>query len=359
MRTSTDRLKIALGRLFEAVEREPWAWDFYQVLRRVDCLNPDLPRLGTARLPADEAIRLGQDPALTFAPAALSALAANPNGLPPRLDVRFFGLFGPNGALPLYLSEYVFSRLMTPTRDPTLARFADIIHHRFLLLFYRAWAQAQPCVNLDRPAEDRFASYVGALAGIGLRTLRRRDALPDFAKLHHAGLLNRQVRNAEGLGQLIGGFFRLPVRVEQFVGHWLLIEERDHTRIGRARCRLGSAAVLGRRVWDRQHKFRLRIGPLTLAEFTRLLPGGAAIAQLEACVRNYVGLEYAWDAQLLLRADQVPGLQLGRGWRLGYTSWLGERRCRAPADDLVLDVERALDRHRAAGHAAPGTNSNR
>lgn len=357
MRTSTDRVAGALNRLFDAVEREPWAWDFYQVLRRVDCLSPASPRLGTARRPGDEAIRLGQDPALSFAPAALSALVANANGLPPRLDVRFFGLFGPNGALPLYLSEYVLKQL-TQAKDPTLARFADIIHHRFLLLFYRAWAQAQPCVNLDRPAEDRFAAYVGALAGIGLATLRQRDALPDFAKLHHAGLLSRQVRNAEGLGQLISGFFRLSVSVEQFVGHWLLIQKRDRSRLGLARCRLGREAVLGRRVWDRQHKFRLRIGPLALSEFTDLLPGGTGIAQLAACVRNYVGLEYAWDAQLVLRADQVPGLRLGRGWRLGQTSWLGERRSRAPADDLVLDVERALRRQCAAGHAASGAHSN-
>lgn len=355
MRTAPDHLNGGLDRLFAAVEQAPWAWDFYQVLRRVDCLSSQSPRLGTARRPADEAIRLGQDPALTFAPAELSALSRSAHGLPPRLDVRFLGLFGPNGALPLYLSEYVFNR--TQSKDQTLARFADILHHRFLLLFYRAWAQAQPCVNLDRPADDRFAVYVGAFAGISLNSLRGRDALPDFAKLHHAGLLSRQVRNAEGLARLVAGFFRLNASVEQFVGDWLLIDERDWSLLGKARCCLGSEALLGRRVWDRQHKFRLRIGPLTLREYTGLLPDGAAIARLAACVRNYAGLEYAWDAQLVLRADQVPGLRLGQGCRLGYTSWLGERNGSAPAEDLVLDVERALRRQGDAEPASPDMNS--
>mgnify|MGYP002138968179 CR=1 FL=1 len=47
--------------------------------------------------------------------------------------------------------------------DATFSRFLDILHHRFAALFYRAWAQAQPTVSLDRPDEDRFAGYVGAL----------------------------------------------------------------------------------------------------------------------------------------------------------------------------------------------------
>lgn len=78
------------------------------------------------------------------------------------------------------------------------------------------------------------------------------------------------------------------------------------------------------------------------------LPGGPAIAELEACVRNFAGLEYAWEAQLLLHAECVPELKLGHGCRLGYTSWLGNRRSDATADDLVLDVEMALQRHRAS-----------
>lgn len=346
MRTSTDPVK-SLEALFAAIGHEPWAWDFYQALRRIDCLCASSPRLGTADLPRDEAVRLAQEPALSFAPASVSAFTSNDKGLPPRLEVRFFGLFGPNGPLPLYLTEYALTRLRH-YGDPTFARFADLIHHRFLALFYRAWAQANPCASLDRPAEDRFGFYVGALAGIGLPGLRDRDALPDFAKLHHAGLLNRQVRNAEGMGKLVGSFFRLPVAVEQFVGHWMRIPRRDRTRLGLARHCLGQSAVVGKRVWDRQHKFRLRMGPMDLRRYGALLPGGPAIAELEACVRNYAGLEYAWDAQLLLRADCVPELKLGHGCRLGYTTWLGRRSSDVAADDLVLDVERALQRHRAS-----------
>ena len=81
---------------------------------------------------------------------------------------RLFGLLGPNGPLPLHLTEYARERLRH-AGDPTLSRFLDIFHHRFLALFYRAWAQAQPHVNRDRP-ERR------SLPGLRRRVPRRRAA---------------------------------------------------------------------------------------------------------------------------------------------------------------------------------------
>lgn len=334
--------------LIDAIRIEPWHWDYFQALRCLDAFNPQQPRLGSATRPADESIRLGQDPALTFAPSSLSALVPGKEGRPPRLEVRFFGLLGPNGPLPLHLSEQAYSRQLN-AGDATMARFADVIHHRFLSLFYRAWAQAQPAVSLDRPREDRFGTYVASLAGLGLETLRERDALPDHAKLSHAGLLSRQVRNAEGLENLLADHFETTVTVEPFVGHWMTLRERDCSRLGRG-ARLARDAIAGGRVWDRQHKFRLHIGPLSLVQYESLLPGSAGYEVLRAALRNYVGLELDWDARLLLRADQLPPVRLGAGQRLGYTSWLGQRAGGAgqqPAADLVLDAQRAVSRLRA------------
>jgi len=63
--------------------------------------------------------------------------------------VRLFGLLGPNGPLPIHVTEYARHRLRH-AGDATLSRFLDLFNHRFLALFYRAWAQAQPHVNRDR-----------------------------------------------------------------------------------------------------------------------------------------------------------------------------------------------------------------
>src|SRR5215210_2308786 len=143
---------------FAELAATPYRFDFYQTLRRLECLYSGQPRWGKALRPLDERVRFGQDPDLSFAPASLASFEAGLEGRPPRLQVRLFGLLGPNGPLPLHLTEYTRERLRN-AGDPTLSRFLDIFHHRFLTLFYRAWAQAQPHVNRVRPNDDRFTSY--------------------------------------------------------------------------------------------------------------------------------------------------------------------------------------------------------
>lgn len=342
--------------LFRALEAAPHRYDFYQALRRIECVFSDQPRLGQALRPTDEPVRLAQEPALSFAPSTLSAFRPPAAGQPARLEVRFLGLLGPNGPLPLHLTEYARERLLH-SGDATFSRFLDLFNHRFLSLFYRAWAQAQPTVSLDRPCDDRFSAYVGALFGLGTPRLRNRDHVPDFAKLFYAGLLARQVRNRDGLVALLSGYFRVPVQVEPFIGHWMTLPEGDRTRLGArdAGVVLGRGAVLGARVWDRQHKFRIRLGPLSLKQYESFLPGGSAILALVSWVRQYLCFELEWDACLVLAQAQIPQLRLGRYGRLGWTSWLGQRGVTADAADLTLDAEQVLARH-ADGQLRQSTN---
>ena len=190
----------ALGReadtvdFFAELARTPYRLDFYQTLRRLECLYGHKPRWGRALRPVDEPVRLGQDPDLAFAPSALSSFEAA-DGAIPRLQVRLYGLFGPNGPLPMHITEYARERLRHHG-DATLCRFLDIFHHRFIALFYRAWAQAQPHVNYDRPKDDRFAGYIGAFLGIAPETMRSRDTLPDLAKFFHAAEAESAYRTA-------------------------------------------------------------------------------------------------------------------------------------------------------------------
>jgi type VI secretion system protein ImpH len=315
-----------------AMAREPWAFDFFQALRRIDAHQPDKPRLGTARRPADEPVRLAQAPEMSFAPASLHAVTPANGRTPPRIEVRFFGLFGPQGPLPLHLTEYARNRALHHG-DPTLVRFADMFHHRMLLLFYRAWAQAQPVVGYDRKGDDSFADIVGSLIGVGIPQLRGRDPMADEVKLHFAGLLTRQVRNADGLSNLLSGYLGRRVRVEQFAGHWMPLLPEERSRLGRVlggrrndSARLGSGAVLGRMLWDRQHGIRLHIGPLDRPAFESLLPDGTALPAVMALVQQYLGREFEWDLVLGHVADQVQPSRLGRHNRLGWTSWVGQPR---------------------------------
>jgi type VI secretion system protein ImpH len=327
---------------FAALAETPYSFDFYDTLRMIECLYPDKPRWGEALRPIDEPVRLGQDPDLSFAPAPLASFATPPGGRP-QLQVRLFGLLGPNGPLPLHLTEYARERLRN-AGDPTLARFLDVFHHRFLALFYRAWAQGQPHVSHDRPNQDRVAGYVAALLGFMPPTFRHRDSLPDVARLFHAGALVRHVRNADGLAGIVQQYFNVRVRVQQFVGHWMALGPGERTYLNREGAALGAGAVLGARVWDRQHKFRLHLGPLNFAEYESFLPGGKQLRQLVDWVEFYFSFEFDWDIRLVLRRDEVPRLTLDRTRRLGWTSWLGHRRDPSAAADLSLHAAASFSR---------------
>jgi type VI secretion system protein ImpH len=344
--------------LFQQLERHPWTFDFYQAMRRLEAMHPKKPRFGQALRPVDEPVRLGQEPSLGFAPSSISVMEPAKAGRPPRLQVRFFGLLGPNGPLPLHLTEFAVERRIHD-HDRTFARFLDILHHRFLLMFYRAWAQGQPAVNFDRPPDDHFATYVGSLFGAGTPRLRKRDVLGDYAKMHVAGNLARQVRNRDGLEQLLRGYFRVPARVEEFVGHWMRLPSTERMRLGQLGGTLGRDAVVGASVWDRQHKIRIHLGPLTRAQYEGFLPGTTGAARLLAWLRYYLGLEFAWDVRLVLARNEVPRARLGRTpsaakpgepvaedapCRVGWVSWLGQRHRNTDAADLTLQLE---DRQRS------------
>jgi type VI secretion system protein ImpH len=324
--------------LLTRLRQAPQGFGFFAFMRCLEALAHDCPRFGKSTRPSQDPLRLAQEPDVSHAPASLARFEPGTEGRPDRLLVHFFGLFGPDGPLPLHLTEYARDRRRN-YGDATLQRFADLFHHRALSLFFRAWADSRPTVSFDRPHQDRFSHYVGALIGLATAGLRERDAMPDLTKLHFAGLLALQTRHAEGLGQILSEFFTVPVFVESFCGAWLRLPKADRSHLAdRASAQLGNSVLLGGRVWSRQHKFRIVFGPLELADYERLLPGGQSFHRLVAIVRNYAGDVLVWDVNLILRAEEVPPVRLGQQGRLGWTTWLLPRRSTTDAADLRLDA---------------------
>lgn len=332
----------------------PHKVDFFAAGRLLECSHRDRPRLGTSLRASDDPVRFAVPVELTFAPSTIAGLTLDARGLA-RLQVRMFGLTGPNGALPLHITEYARERQRSHD-DPTLAAFLDIFHHRMISFFYRAWATGKPVVALDRPAADYFAPRLAALAGLGMPSLRDRDALPDFLKLHFTGRLAAQTRNAEGLEAMVRSALRVPARLLEFVGQWLPLARDERTRLGgsTATATLGQTALLGERVWSVQHAVRLELGALSLAEYEGLLPGGKGLAWLRALLRGYLGEETDCEVNLILAGKQVPALALGSGQRLGWTTWLPRKPEAAwPAEVADLVLRPGTLQHQAAEADGP------
>lgn len=350
---STGTLPGMPAEFWRALSQDPYSHDLFHTLRWIDARAGARLPLGRDTVARNEPVRLRQEPSMAFAPSTLASVTLGRGNRPPELSIYSFGLFGPNGPLPLHLTEYARER-MHHYGDHTLSGFADVFHHRLILLFYRAWADAQSTVSLDRK-EARFTRYVASLLHMGMPSLARRDAVMDHAKFFMAGQLLRQTRNPEGLKQILQTFFSVPVRIAEFVPQWIRLDPSQRLGLGGA-MGLGQDTILGAAVRDAQHKFRIELGPLTRADYASFLPGGRRARQLLHWVRDYIGVELAWDVRPVLRRQDVRGVKLGEPQPLGLSSWLGKRRTeQGDARDLLLDYE-GRDRAKRDARQAAATS---
>ncbi len=323
--------------LIAELERNPYGFDFFQAVRLLQSRFGDRPRIGCSLSPSQDPIRFAQSPSLAFPPSTLESIQAGPSGVP-KVYVNFFGLMGPNGPLPIHFTEYARER-ERHFGDRTISAFINIFNHRLLSLFFRSWAASQKSVDLDRPDDQNFAVYIGSLFGIGLESLQARDAVPDWAKLYFSGHLSSQTRNAEGLQAILESYFGINTELQTFTGRWLDVPSDSLCRLGESpeTGSLGLNTIVGSRLWDCQLSFRLRLGPMTFADYERMLPCGGAFQRLKYWVLNYCGQHYFWDVQFALRAGEVPDVVLGKAGRLGWTTWLKTKPFAHDAEDLILN----------------------
>ncbi len=327
--------------LIHDVLTRPWEHDFFLALRRVESAHPELPRIGRSKSLRQDPVRFGQYLSLAFATSALEEPHL-PSQKGRKLMVRFTGLTGPNGALPLRITDFIRNRqrgiydsdirgtrgdaaLETGTaapKDSTLAEFLDIFHHRAISLFYRAWAAAQKSADLDRAEDRTFAEWIASLCGTGLPAMEQADAVPGIHRLAFAGHLACPTRHAGGLRGILESYFNTPAEVLSFAGQWLDIPPEQRCSIGQANSALGRTAIAGRKLWDRQMKCQVRLGPMRLEEFELFLPGGVRHARLHAWIRLYTRETLYWEAAIVLRREEVPATRLGTTGRLGFTTWL-------------------------------------
>lgn len=314
------------------------AFDFFELLRR---LERGGRRFGHAGRADAEPARLGQHIRLGFAVKDVAEFRPGGEG-PPRVTVANIGLLGPEGPMPIHLTRWVLDRLsqrwfggqdQRETSDTTFVDFANILQHRMMALYYRAWADNHPEVQVERHGSSGLRAMLSAMAGIGLPGTAN-PAL-DPVRLRQAASLGQQVESPERLTLFLAEAFRVPVAIREFVASWTEVPKALQTRIGAAFAGLGRGATIGPRVFSRQSRIELRLGPLPLHVFESFLPGGRTIEQLRGAVRELTGSATDVDLRLVLRRDAVPKARLGSA-RLGRTAWLGWPEERGDAEDMLL-----------------------
>ncbi len=325
---------------------EAYRFDFFQAVRLLQRERPERDAVGNGDDPAREAVRFRSHVTLGFPPSQVMNISPDEEDEGRnRLTQSFLGIASPSsfGALPLPYTELLLSRKRD--RKPALGRFLDIFNHRLTSLFYRSWEKYRYAMEYERSAagaHSLFERAIFSVMGMGTAAQRGRLACDDRALLARAHGIRGRSASASGLADLIRSYFRVPVRVRQFVSCWYNIEEEERCRLGRTSCRLGEDVNLGSRVRLAQSRFRLILGPLDWKSFRELLPTGPGYRPLVQMTTLAAGTEFDFDYRLVLRADAAPGLRLGvddeRGapW-LGWSTWLHNRPLADDAADILIE----------------------
>jgi type VI secretion system protein ImpH len=306
-------------------------YGLFALLRGAEARAPHLPRIGAARVPVRNVVDLAQTPILAFPATTLDAIEFKRGRA--RVSGFWLGLTGPMGPLPLHLSEFAHYEQRYAKERP-FGGFLDVLAGRMLQFFYRAWAESNPAAQVDRPDDDSFAMYIGALTAAS-EGARARSSFPARARLHYGSLFASR-RSATSIQSALSNLLRAPIRLLEFQPRWREIEDGDRSRLGMSYAALGRDAVLGGRVFGVSDAFRVVVRASSFREFEDFLPTGRRFQIAAEALDAFSPSHLEWDIALELQEDQSRPLQLdGRG-RLGWTGFL------APAKQPRLRIDAHL-----------------
>ena len=332
---------------------EPYRFDFFQAVRVIELW---LRRNGVAhdRTLLDY-VRFQNSASLAFPASQIEVLSAHGEGRIDsagallealtdgqlkhiRIRPAFMGFLGANGALPLHYSERIVAHEFAEKDDGPRA-FLDLFSSRALALFYQAWGKYRLEYKLDRDGNDGFLPMLLAFAGVQPRAagaVTSEDEIGDQALAYFAAQIRSRTVSAAMVGGVLSEYFNVPVRLDQFAGAWDVLQQKQRTRLGRSNCCLGAGATLGERIWRHDLAIRVRIGPVARADFDRFLPGSSGVRALEKLIGMFAAGAPHCDVQLILRAQDVQGVCLDGGARLGLDAFMVTHREAADRSDVCF-----------------------
>lgn len=344
-----------IQRLFEA----PWRFDYFQAVRMLELWlrKNGVPQQGLVA----NYLRFQNSTSLGFPPSQLEAIATEPPEFQHKLrhDVRalgealqagtlryvrvtpaFMGLLGGHGVLPAHYTERIAEH-QAGQRDDGARALLDTFSNRSLALFYQAWCKYRLALKYQVNGQDGFLPLLLSLAGLGSASLRRRLASADDGAVldesigYFAASLRHRPASALQMARVLSEYFGQPIRAEQFVGCWYAVPLAQQTVLGCPTAVLGSSAMAGGRVWQRDLRLRLVVGPLDHAGFVAFLPGGQAARALASLVRMFTGLTLEYEVELVLRAEDVRSVAMEPDQQRGRLGW----------DAYLVEGRQTRDRH--------------
>ncbi|CAN7229811.1 type VI secretion system baseplate subunit TssG [Trinickia sp. LjRoot230] len=339
---------------------EPYRFEFFQAVRVLEVWFSQQLSQRTGETIAHR-IGFRNTLSLTFAPSELeAAISYGHADVPLRSEAQrdaaladrtlarveltpaFFGLLGGQGALPLHYTEQLVEREYIQ-RDRAAREFFDVFSNRATALFYEAWKKYRLPFHYELDKDERYLPLLLAFAGLAHAPTRAAlqqgaGALFDEAMAGYALPLRHRPMSAAYLQCTLADYFRVPMRVEQFIGKWYDVPLTRLSRLGLANVKLGASALVGERVWQRDMRARLVIGPLTKQDYEAFLPGAPHAVALKRMLSIAAGVLIEYEVSLVLARDEVGASQLGAGARLGWDAFLCTREAERDRDDARYEL---------------------
>jgi type VI secretion system protein ImpH len=335
---------------------EPQRFEFVQAVRVL------LLWLGEHGVPQRRALerhlRFHNSLALGFPAGQVEALV--PERVPDEpphfhLTATFMGLLGAHGGLPAHVTERI-AAWEHAQPDAQLAEapraFLDIFTTRMLTLFYGAWRKYR-VEHAVADGKDAFLPLLLALAGFAPGMPH--DGVEDSTLARYAGVLGQRPASAAVLAQVLSHHFGVPVALQEGVGYWDRLAPEEQSALGGVMNApmggpagrpagmpstvLGQAAVLGERCWRPDLRVRVRIGPLTRAQFERFLPRAAGATALRTLLGLFGAPALAYEVVLVLARSELRPMRLAGGpHRLGRDGFLITAPALADRADMVYEM---------------------
>jgi type VI secretion system protein ImpH len=322
MRTSHRLPPVAV---IEELLAQPHSFEFFQAVRLLERWFIHAGGVAPSEVMAQR-IFFCNSTSLSFPASEIEKLeliaddkhdGANISPTPQRIEITpaFISLLGAGGVLPLFYTE-VLAQHEQRVRDPSARAFLDIFLHRSTVLFYQAWRKHRLSVRYEADRRHEFLPLVLSLAGAGQKALRDRLApeeggVSDEMIAFIAGLVQQRTVSAAVLQRVVSLYFRVPVSLTQFVGRSFQLRVEQQFKLGVGNAQLGVSAVVGERVWQRDLRVGMTLGPLPLDRYRRFLPGGPGFRALRELLSLLTGVSLEYEIRLQLRAADVQPARLG------------------------------------------------
>jgi type VI secretion system protein ImpH len=272
--------------------------EFIRFDNRVSLAFPP-SQIESLRVDADTTVDSGAEMLQSLQAEALRHISITP---------AFMGFLGSSGVLPSHYTERIGNH-EHDQGDAGPREFLDIFSTGSLRLFYRAMGKHRPQFMVDENDEDRYLAILLSLAGFR-PTPPADNKIADEVLASYAAQFRSRAVPASVIAGVLAEYFGVPVELEQLIGTWEQIPAAHQAQVGVANDELAIGVLLGERIYRRDSRARLRIGPLQKDEFNDFLPEADAALALKQILCQFCGAGVAFEIRLVLKKDDVVGARL-------------------------------------------------